>query len=113
MIPVSSPYIKDKAKRYVSECLDTNWISSQGKYILKFEKSLAKYHKIKYCVVTSSCTTALHLAIKSLNIGKGDEIICPDLFFFTETSYSLIDIYLGISPMILLANNSNDASAPS
>ena len=39
--------------------------------------------------------------------------LTPDLFFFTETSYSLIDIYLGISPIILLANNSNDASAPS
>ena len=86
MIPFSSPYIKDKAKRYVSECLDTNWISSQGKYILKFEKSLAKYHKIKYCVVTSSCTTALHLAIKSLNIGKGDEIICPDLTFIAPAN---------------------------
>ena len=86
MIPVSSPYIKDKAKRYVSECLDTNWISSQGKYILKFEKSLAKYHKIKYCVVTSSCTTALNLAIKSLNIGKGDEIICPDLTFIAPAN---------------------------
>ena len=47
------------------------------------------------------------------NCAFADETISPDLSFFTETSYSLIDIYLGISPIILLANNSNDASAPS
>ena len=41
------------------------------------------------------------------------DAISPALSFLTETSYSLIEIYLGISPMILLANNSNDASAPS
>ena len=47
------------------------------------------------------------------NWAFADETISPDLFFLTETSYSLIEIYLGISPIILLANNSNDASAPS
>jgi len=48
------------------------------------------------------------------NWAFAEETISPDLFFFyTETSYSLIEIYLGISPIILLANNSNDASAPS
>ena len=79
MIPISSPYITKKAKKYVSNCLKTNWISSQGKYINEFEKALAKTHNIKYCIVTSGCTSALHLAIKSLGIGRGDEVICPDL----------------------------------
>ena len=46
-------------------------------------------------------------------INKTEETISPDLFFLTETSYSLIEIYLGISPIILLANSSNEASAPS
>ena len=41
------------------------------------------------------------------------EIICSCLFFVTDTSYSLIEIYLGISPITLRANNSKDASAPS
>jgi perosamine synthetase len=86
MIPISSPYINNKAKKYVLKCLNTNWISSQGEYIVKFEKSLAKYHNAKYCIVTSSCTSAIHLAIKSLNIGKGDEIICPDLTFIAPAN---------------------------
>ena len=86
MIPISSPYITKKAKKYVSNCLKTNWISSQGKYINEFEKALAKIHNIKYCIVTSGCTSALHLAIKSLDIGKGDEVICPDLTFIAPAN---------------------------
>ena len=86
MIPIFIPCLNKKAKKYVSQCIDTNWISSQGAYVRKFEKALAKYHKVKYCVVTSSCTSALHLAIKSLNIGKGDEIICPDLTFLAPAN---------------------------
>ena len=86
MIPISSPYITKKAKKYVSNCLKTNWISSQGKYINEFEKALAKKHNIKYCIVTSGCTSALHLAIKSLGIGRGDEVICPDLTFIAPAN---------------------------
>ncbi len=86
MIPIFIPHLHKKAKKYLSKCVDSNWISSQGPYILKFEKALAKYHKVKYCVATSSCTSALHLAIKSLNIGKGDEIICPDLTFLAPAN---------------------------
>jgi hypothetical protein len=47
------------------------------------------------------------------NWAFAEENILPELFFFSETSYSLIDIYLGIYPIILRVNNSNDASAPS
>ena len=86
MIPIYVPFLNKKAKKYVSKCIDTNWISSQGAYVRKFEKALAKYNKVKYCVVTSGCTSALHLAIKSLNIGKGDEVICPDLTFIAPAN---------------------------
>ena len=86
MIPIYIPCLNKKAKKYVSQCIETNWISSQGAYIRKFEKALAKYNKVKYCVATSSCTTALHLAIKSLNIGKGNEVICPDLTFLAPAN---------------------------
>ena len=86
MIPIFVPHLNKKAKKYVSKCIDTNWISSQGTYIRKFEKALAKYNKVKYCIATSGCTSALHLAIKSLNIGKGDEVICPDLSFIAPAN---------------------------
>ena len=86
MIPIAEPYLSKKAKKYLNNCFDTNWISSQGKYIKDFESFLAKYHGVKYCIATSSCTSALHLAIKSLNIGKGDEVICPDLTFIAPAN---------------------------
>ena len=86
MIPIFVPYLNKKAKKYVSQCIDTNWVSSQGTYIRKFEKALAKYHKVKYCIATSSCTSALHLAIKSLNLEKSDEVICPDLTFLAPAN---------------------------
>ena len=86
MIPIFVPYLNKKAKKYVNKCIETNWISSQGAYIHKFEKALAKYHKVKYCIATSSCTSALHLAIKSLNLGKSDEVICPGLTFLAPAN---------------------------
>ena len=86
MIPISEPYLSKKAKKYLDNCFNTNWISSQGKYITDLEKKLANYHGIKYCILTSSCTSALHLSLKSLNIGTGDEVICPDLTFIAPAN---------------------------
>ncbi len=86
MIPISEPYLVKKSKRYLFNCIKTNWISSQGKYILKLEKQLSKYHKVKYCILTSSCTTALHVSLKAIGIKKGDEVICPDLTFIAPAN---------------------------
>ena len=86
MIPIFIPTLNKKAKKYVSNCIKANWISSQGMYISMFEKALARYHEVKYCVATSSGTSALHLAIKSLKLGKGDEVICPDLTFLAPAN---------------------------
>ena len=87
MINIFEPYLdKKEITKNINYCIKNNWISSQGKFVKKFEKSLAKYHGVKYCVSTSSCTTALHLAIKSLDIKKGDEIICPSLTFIAPAN---------------------------
>ena len=86
MIPIYIPYLNKKAKKYVVKCVSTNWVSSQGEYVQKFEKALARYHRVKFCIATSGGTSALHLAIKSLNIGKGDEVICPDLTFIAPAN---------------------------
>ena len=86
MIPIYVPYLNNKVKQRVNKCVSTNWISSQGAYVQKFEKALAKYHGTKYCIVTSGCTSALHLSLKSLNIKKGDEVICPDLTFIAPAN---------------------------
>ncbi len=87
MINIFEPYLnKKEITKNINYCIRNNWISSQGKFVKVFEKSLAKFHGVKYCVSTSSCTTALHLAIKSLNLKRGDEIICPSLTFIAPAN---------------------------
>ena len=86
MIPVFEPTLTDDAQSYVSECMATNWISSQGSFITKFETKLSKLHEDRHCAVTSSCTTALHLALLACDIGAGDEVICPDLTFIAPVN---------------------------
>ena len=102
MIPIFEPYITGNEKKYLNDCIDSTWISSQGKYILEFEKALADYHSMNYAVVTSNCTTALHLSLKALGIGPGDEVICPALTFIAPANMVvlsgaklvLVDIHL-------------------
>ena len=57
---------------------------------MDLEKKLSKYHKIKYCILTSSCTTALHVSLKAIGIKEGDEVICPDLTFIAPANMILL-----------------------
>ena len=86
MIPIFQPYLSKIAKKNLDLAINTNWISSQGNFILKFEEKLKKYHNMKYCLVTSSCTSALHLSILSFGFKEGDEIICPSLSFIAPAN---------------------------
>lgn len=90
MIPIFEPFLSGNEKKYLMDCIDSTWISSQGKYITEFERLLADYHGLEYGIATSNCTTALHLAIKALGIGPGDEIICPDLTFIAPANMILL-----------------------
>ncbi len=98
MIPVNEPVISKNAKKYVLDCLDSGWISSSGKYVEKFENEFAKFIGIKYAASCSSGTSALHLAVASLGIKKGDEVIIPDL---TIISTALAVVYTGATPVLV------------
>jgi len=89
-ISIYEPELIGNEKKYLIDCIDTNWISSQGSYINKFENKIAEYHSSKHCIATSNCTTALHLALKSLDIGLGDEVICPNLTFIAPANMILL-----------------------
>ena len=86
MIPIFEPNLDGLENDYVERCMKSGWISSQGSFITDFEKKLSRFHGLSDAIVTSSCTTALHLALKSLNIGPGDEVICPDLTFIAPAN---------------------------
>lgn len=122
MIPIFEPYFIGNEKKYLMECIDSNWISSQGKYIIKFENALSDYHNINHAIATSNCTTALHLSLKSLGIGPGDEVICPDLTFIAPANMIslsgarlvLVDVHpdtLTIDPLLIEKNITKNTKA--
>ncbi|MFH1710090.1 MAG: DegT/DnrJ/EryC1/StrS family aminotransferase, partial [bacterium] len=76
-IPVCEPTQLGNEKKYVKACMDTNWISSKGAYISKFESMFARKVGAGYGVGVLNGTVALHLALAALDIGPGDEVIIP------------------------------------
>lgn len=75
-IPISKPYFGDEEKRAVQEPLETGWVV-QGPKVAEFERCFAAYTGAPYALATTSCTTALHLALVALGVGPGDEVIVP------------------------------------
>jgi perosamine synthetase len=98
MIPVSEPCLKGKELKYVSDCINTNWISSIGKYVTRFEEMFAQFCGTSYALTTSSGTAALHLALLALDIGQGDEVIVPDFTFVASANAVL---YCGAKPVFV------------
>jgi len=77
MIPVNEPLFNGNEKKYLIECIGTGWISSEGPFVKHFEKEFSKKVKRKYGIAVSSGTAALDIAIKTIGIEEGDEIIMP------------------------------------
>lgn len=98
MIPVSEPLLNESASRYVEECLRTNWISSEGRFIHEFESTWAKYCGMNYGVAVSNGTTALQVAVACLGLEPGDEVIMPT---FTIISCALAIIEVGALPVLI------------
>ncbi|MDD4628696.1 MAG: DegT/DnrJ/EryC1/StrS family aminotransferase [Candidatus Peribacteraceae bacterium] len=97
-IPVNVPVITPEAKRYVMDALETGWISSAGPYMKKFEEAFARMVGVKHAVLTTSGTTALHLALMSMDVGAGDEVIVPD---FTMIASVFAVMYTGAKPVFV------------
>jgi perosamine synthetase len=77
-IPVNIPRLNKKSREYVIDCLDSGWISSSGSYVKEFESGIAKIVKSDFGVAVTNGSTALDLAIASLELKSGDEVILPN-----------------------------------
>ena len=97
-IPVYQPSLTGNEKKYVNDCLDSNWISSKGKYVSLFEKEFAKYVDVKYATGVCNGTVALHLALIALGIGTGDEVIVPTLTYIASVNAI---VYTGATPVFV------------
>ena len=79
-LPFSPPLIGQEEIKEVVKTIKSGWLTS-GPKVEKFEKNFAKFVNAKYAVATNSCTAALHLCLKILNIKNNDEIIVPTMTF--------------------------------
>lgn len=83
IIPLSVPSIQGNEWKYIKECLDTEWVSSAGKYVDLFEKKIAEYTGAKYAVAIVNGTAALHIALIIGGVKPEDEVIVPTLTFIS------------------------------
>ncbi len=83
---VAQPSLSGNERKYVMDCLDSNWISSTGKYILAFEEAFAAFCKVKHAVAVNNGTTALHLALVALGLEPGDEVIVPTVTYIATAN---------------------------
>jgi len=97
-IPVNEPLLDGNEKRYLSECIDSGWISSEGPFVKKFEDEFSSKVGRKYGVAVANGTAALDIAIDALGIGQGDEVILPA---FTIISCVHQIIRSGAKPVIV------------
>ncbi len=101
MIPIAEPHIGSQELKNATEAIRSGWVSSRGRFIGLFEKQFARYNGMKYAVSTSNGTNALHLALRALNIGPGDEVIVPTFTFVA--SVNAIQ-YCGAKPVFVDAH---------
>lgn len=97
-IPVNEPLLDGNEKKYLQECIDTGWISSEGPFIKQFEQSIAARMHRSYAVAVTNGTAAIDAVIEALDIGPGDEVIMPT---FTIISCIAQIVRNGATPVLI------------
>ncbi|GAB4422211.1 MAG: hypothetical protein OHK0056_33070 [Bacteriovoracaceae bacterium] len=97
-IPVNTPLLNGNELKYVSECIQDGWISSEGPMVKRFEDEFAKYCGRKYGIAVSNGTVSLDIAVKALGISDGDEVIIPT---FTIISCASSIVLAGAKPVVV------------
>ena len=97
-IPVNEPLLNGNEKKYLCECIDTGWISSEGPFVKEFEQKMSETVGRKYGIAVSNGTAALEVAVQALGIGEGDEVIMPS---FTIISCAMAVTKLGAVPVLI------------
>jgi aminotransferase in exopolysaccharide biosynthesis len=85
-IPLSVPRIRGNEWKYIKECLDTEWVSSVGKYVQRFEEEICRYTGAKYAIACVNGTAALHMALEVVGVKEDDEVIVPTLTFIATVN---------------------------
>lgn len=97
-IPVNEPLLNGNEKKYLMECIDTGWISSEGPFVHQLEEGVASYVGRKYGIAVSNGSAALDIAVIALDLQKGDEVIMPA---FTIISCASALVRRGVRPVLV------------
>tara|TARA_X000000950_G_C13919042_1_gene662415 strand:- start:2691 stop:3854 length:1164 start_codon:yes stop_codon:yes gene_type:complete len=100
-IPVNEPLLDGNEKKYLSECIDSGWISSEGPFVKRFEKDFASKIGRKHAIAVTNGTAAIDAAVESLEIREGDEVILPA---FTIISCIMQLVRVGAVPILVDAD---------
>lgn len=103
-IPVNEPLLIGNEKKYLTDCINSGWVSSDGPLVKKFEKKFAEYVSRAYASTVSSGSAALDLAFKAIGLEKNDEVILPS---FTIISCLLPILKAGAKPVFIDCNKDN------
>lgn len=98
MIPVNTPLLDGNEKKYLLECIETGWISSEGPFVRQFEEKFAARMGRKFGIAVCNGTAALDAAVDALDIGPGDEVILPA---FTIISCIAQIVRAGATPVLV------------
>jgi perosamine synthetase len=101
LIPLCVPEIRGREWEYVKECLDTNWVSSAGPFVERFEQEMAQYIGTRFAVATCSGTAALHTALLVAGVQPNDEVIVSTLTFIAPANAVR---YVGAVPVFIDAD---------
>lgn len=85
-LSIHSPLLDDKAKEYIGECIDSTWVSSSGRYVNKFERSLEDFTGIKHAIAVVNGTAALHICLRLADVKPGNEVLVPSLTFVASAN---------------------------
>jgi len=104
MLLLSGPNMGGNELKYVTECIETGWVSSVGAYVDQFEKLTADFAGTKYAVATSSGTTALHICLVMMGVNSDDYVITPNITFIATCNAIK---YTGANPLFIDTDEKN------
>ena len=97
-IYLSPPHLGRHELNYLHKAIEDNWVAPAGPNLAGFERDICEFTGAAHCVALTSGTAAIHLGLKLLGVGTGDEVLCPS-FTFVATANPIL--YLGASPVFI------------
>ncbi len=104
MVPLFSAYVAGRESEYVQDCIQSTWLAAGGEYNLKFGRALRDFLAVHHAVLCDSGTSAIHLVLRHLGVGDGDDVLVSDLTFVATANPIL---YLYATPILIDADASH------